>query len=141
SLQLFLAVISLPLMFLGTVIRERRQAFSDLSRAEQEVHKEYAQLAAIYHSAPIGLAFVDTQLRYVSVNDHLAEINGRPADAHLGRTVGQVLPLLADTVEPILRRVIATGQPVIDVELQGATASRPGNDGSWLVSYYPVRES
>src|SRR5262245_25276617 len=30
SLQLFLAVFSLPLMFLATVIRERRQAFSDL---------------------------------------------------------------------------------------------------------------
>jgi PAS domain S-box-containing protein len=141
QLQLFLLAISLPLLFLATVIRERRQAFSDLSRAEREVHNDYAQLATIYHSAPVGLAFVDTQLRYVSINDHLAEINGRPADAHLGRTVRQVLPVLADTIEPILRRVIATGQPVIELELQGATTSRPGNERSWLVSYYPVHDS
>src|SRR5262245_48882462 len=47
SLQLFLAVISLPLMFLATVIRERRQTFSDLSRAEQEVRREYAQPAPV----------------------------------------------------------------------------------------------
>src|SRR5262245_37762352 len=141
SLQLFLVVISLPLLFLATVIRERRQAFSDLSRAEQEVRREYAQLATIYHSVPVGLAFVDTQLRFVSINDHLAEINGRPADAHLGRTVRQVLPRLADTLEPIYRRVIATGQPVIDAELQGATAARPGEERSWLVSYYPVQDS
>jgi PAS domain S-box-containing protein len=141
QIQLFLLAISLPLMFLATVIRERRQAFSDLTRVEQEVHKEYAQLATIYHSAPIGLAFVDTQLRYVNINDYLAEINGRPADAHLGRTVRQMLPLLADTIEPSLRRVIATGQPVIDAELQGATTSWPGNERTWLVSYYPLHDS
>ncbi|HKB39692.1 MAG TPA: ATP-binding protein, partial [Gemmataceae bacterium] len=141
SLQLFLAVFSLPLMFLATVIRERRQAFADLARAEQEVRQEYAQLATIYHSAPVGLAFVDMQLRYVSINDQLAEINGRPADAHLGRTVREVHPHLADTLEPIFRRVIATGQPVVDAEIEGATASPPGDERSWLVSYYPVQDS
>jgi PAS domain S-box-containing protein len=141
SLQLFLAVISFPLLFLATVIRERRQAFSDLARAEKEVRQEYAQLASIYHSAPVGLAFVDTQLRYVSINDRLAEINGRPADAHLGRTVREVLPHLADTIEPIFRGVIATGRPVVDAELQGATATTPGDGRSWLVSYYPVPDS
>src|SRR5262245_46289826 len=119
SLQLFLTVISLPLMFLATVIRERRQAFSNLSEAEQEVRREYAQIATIYHSAPIGLAFVDTQLRYVSINDQLAEIHGRPAEAHLGRTVREVLPHVADLLEPLLRRVLATEQPIVDVELQG----------------------
>jgi PAS domain S-box-containing protein len=140
QIQLFLLAISLPLMFLATAIRERRQAFSDLSRAEQEVRREYAQLATIYHSAPVGLAFVDAELRVVSMNDRLAEISGRPADAHVGRTVRQVLPRLADTVEPICRRVLATGQPVVDTELQGATASRPGDERSWLVSYYPVHD-
>ena len=140
SLQLFLVVISLPLMFLATVIRERRIAFLDLSRMEQEVRREYAQLAAIYHSAPVGLAFVDTQLRYVSINDHLAEINGRPADAHIGRTVREALPQLADTIEPVYRRVIETGLPVVDVEVEGTTASPPGVKRSWLASRYPVKD-
>src|SRR5262249_16980503 len=122
-LQLFLAVISLPLLFLGTVIRERLQAFSDLSRAEQEVRRDYAQLTTLYQTAPVGLAFADTQWRYVSINDHLAEINGLSVDAHLGRTVRQVLPHLADVVEPIYWRLIATGQPVVDIEVRGATTS------------------
>jgi PAS domain S-box-containing protein len=141
QLQLFLLAISLPLMFLATAIRERRRAFSDLSKAEREVRREYAQLATIYHSAPVGLAFIDTQLRYVSINDRLAEINGRPADAHLGRTVHEALPHLAATLEPIYRRVIATGQPVLDIEVQDTTASRPGKDRTWLVSRYPVKDS
>jgi len=141
SLQLFLAVISLPLMFLATVIRERRQAFSNLARAEKEVRQEYAQLATIYHSAPVGLAFVDTQLRYVSINDQLAEINGLPADAHIGRTVREAISHLGDTLEPMARRVIMTGQPVVDAELQGANESRLGDERSWMASYYPVLDS
>src|SRR5262249_12717291 len=126
QLQLFLLAISLPLMFLATVIRERRQASSALAQAEQEVRREYAQLAAIYHAAPVGLSFVDIRLRYVSINDYLAEINGLPADAHVGRTVREVLPHLADAIETVYRRVIETGRPVVDLEVQGMTASRPG---------------
>jgi PAS domain S-box-containing protein len=141
QLQVFLLAISLPLMFLATVIQERRQAASALANAEQEVRREYAQLATIFQMAPIGLAFVDTQLRYVSINDHLAQINGQPADAHLGRTVREAIPHLADTVEPIYRRVLATGQPVLDIEVQGATAAPPGSERSWLISRYPVKDS
>ena len=139
QLQLFLLAISLPLMFLAIVIQERRRAFSGLSESEQEARRQFAQLAAIYHDAPIGLAFVDTQLRYISINDYLAEINGQPAAAHLGRTVRQVLPHLADTIEPLYRRVIETGQPVVDVEIRGLTASQPGIERSWLVSRHPVK--
>src|SRR5262249_44801188 len=73
-------------------------------------------------------------------NDRLAEINGRPGDAHFGPSVREVLPHLADTLEPIYHRVIATGQPVVDTELHDVTASRPGEERSWLVSCYPVHD-
>jgi PAS domain S-box-containing protein len=140
QLQLFLLAIALPLMFLATVIRERRQASSALAQAEQEVRREYAQLAVIYHAARVGLSFVDTRLRYVSINDYLADINGLPADAHVGRTVREVLHHLADAIEPVYRHVIETGRPVVDLEVQGMTASRPGVKRSWLVSRYPVKD-
>jgi C4-dicarboxylate-specific signal transduction histidine kinase len=70
----------------------------------------------------------------------LAEINGLPADAHLGRTVREVVPHLAEAIEPIYKRVIETGQPVVDVELQDMTAPRPVVGRVWLVSRYPVRD-
>jgi PAS domain S-box-containing protein len=140
QLQLFLFAISLPLMILAVVIQERRHAFAALSQSEQEVRHQYAQLAAIYRTAPVGLAFVDTQLRYISINDYLAEINGLPAKAHRGRTVREVLPHLADTIEPLYQRVIESGEPIVDVEVQGTTPSRPGVERTWLASRYPVKD-
>ncbi len=115
-----------------------RDAFAALSNAEQELRRQHAQLASIYHTAPVGLAFVDASLRYVTINDYLAAWNGLPAEAHVGQSVGQVLPAdLARTVEPIYRHVIATGQAVIDVEVKRTTAS--GTERSWLASRYPVK--
>jgi PAS domain S-box-containing protein len=138
QLQLFLLAISLPLMFLATEIRERRRAFLDLCSAEQAVRQKYAELSTIYRAAPVGLAFVDTQLRYIGINDSLAEINGVPAEAHLNRTIREVAPHLADAIEPIYRQVLETGRPVIDMEVRAMTASRPGIERTWRVSRYPV---
>src|SRR5262249_36397532 len=107
-------------------------------QSEQEVRCQYAQLAAIYSNARVGLSFVDTQLRFVNVNDYLAEINGLPAAAHLGRTLHEVAPNLAHTIEPEYQRVIETNQPILDHEVHGRTATQPDVEHVWLVSHYPV---
>lgn len=65
-------------------------------------------------------------------------LGGVPAEEHIGRRVGEVLPHLAPTIEPLLRQVLATGEPLIDVELRGALAPGAGTQ-RWLASYYPVR--
>jgi diguanylate cyclase (GGDEF)-like protein/PAS domain S-box-containing protein len=107
---------------------------------EAQSRELFAELETLYAQAPIGLAFVDHDLRYVRINERLAQINGRPVAAHLGCTVREMLPAkLAEEVEPLHRRVLETGEPVTDVEVHGATAAAPGIERDWLVSYHPVR--
>src|SRR5262249_23860384 len=140
SLQLFLLAISSPSIFLAAAMAEWTRAFAALDDSERAARQQYAELATIYPAPPSGPAFVDTQLRYIGINDSLAEINGVPAEAHLGRTLREVAPQLADAIEPIYRHVLETGQPVIDMEVRAMTASRPGIERTWLVSRYPVRD-
>jgi two-component system, LuxR family, sensor kinase FixL len=140
QLQLFLFANALPLMFLAVVIEQRTRAFEALARQEQQVRSQYAQLRTIYQTAPVGLAFVDTQLRFVSANDRLAEMNGIPAAAHLGRTLRQVLPALADELEPVYQQAIQTGQPIVDAEVHGMTLARSDAERDWLVGHYPVKD-
>jgi len=73
------------------------------------------------------------------VNDALAEMNGVPAEDHLGRTIPQVLPEVAPEVADELRQVIATGEPITGYELEGATPAQPGVKRTWLEGFYPVR--
>lgn len=104
-------------------------------RAEESL----AFLDTIIESAPTGFALFDRDLRYVRVNEVLARINGVPAEAHVGRTLHEIVPDVPDeTLLVPLRRVLETGEPVVDLEVTGRT--RAGSEErSWLASYYPVR--
>jgi PAS domain S-box-containing protein len=109
-------------------------------KAEQEAHNRLAELEHLYKTAPVGLAFLDTQLRYVRLNEQLAAINGAPLSAHLGRTLREILPPpLADTVEPLYRQVLDCGEPILNREVHGISLAQPGVERDFLVSYSPVK--
>ena len=71
------------------------------------------------------LGSLDRSLRYVRIDERLAEMNGLPVEAHVGRTVREIVPVLADEVEPMLRRILETGESVLDVEIPGETSGGP----------------
>jgi PAS domain S-box-containing protein len=93
-----------------------------------------AKLESLLAASPVGIAFLDRDLRYLRINDALAAWNGRPAAEHIGRTVAEVLPDAAPAFEPMLRNIIATGTPVLDVEV-----TSPVGDRSLLANFFPVR--
>jgi len=101
--------------------------------------QKLAQLQAIYDGAPVGLCLLDRNLRYVSINRRLAEMNGVPVAAHLGRTVAEIIPDLFPTVEPFIRRALA-GEPVIGVEMDKPATHAGQHDRHGMVSYQPVRD-
>jgi PAS domain S-box-containing protein len=120
-------------------ITAQRQAEMELLQTLRDAREEWALLDTLLGSAPIGFDFVDRELRYVRINEALAANNGRSVAEHIGRTVREVLPELADTIEPLLRQVIASGEPIIDREVQGMKPGEPGAPRIWRESLYPVR--
>ena len=106
--------------------------------SERIANERLALLNTIYTSAPVGLCFVDLNLRYLSMNSALAEMHDRAPEYFIGKTIRDANPDLADTIEVYYRRVIESGKPVLDVEIKGTTAARPGERYSWLATYLPV---
>ncbi|HEX8819308.1 MAG TPA: GAF domain-containing protein [Archangium sp.] len=118
---------------------ERGRLYDAEQRARAEAQRALARLNLLMDTAPVGLGFWDEELRYVHINGRLAEMNGLSEAAHLGRTVREVLPELAPTLEPLFREVLETGLPRV-LEVTGETPAAPGVERHWLVSYYPVRD-
>jgi PAS domain S-box-containing protein len=87
--------------------------------------------------APVGLAFVDTELRFVRINAALAAINGRAVEDHLGRRIDEVLPEIADVIVPIYRQVLETGEPILEREVSRETPA--SHVRHVLASWFPVR--
>ena len=93
-----------------------------------------ATLDMLLSSAPVGIAFLDRELRYVRINEALAAMNGLPVEAYLGRTPREVTADL-EAIHPLLDHVLTQGKPVNGVEFH---RGQPGRDRSFAANYYPV---
>jgi PAS domain-containing protein len=57
-------------------VTDRVRAEEALRERETVIAQQLAQLEAIYQHAPVGLCVFDRELRYLRINDRLAEMNG-----------------------------------------------------------------
>lgn len=88
--------------------------------------------------APIGICYLDLQLRYVRINDKLAEINGIPAHEHIGRFCHELVPTLENSIQLVAGMILSTGQPVENHEIRGESPLQPGMTRYWSENWYPV---
>ncbi|MEV5150122.1 SpoIIE family protein phosphatase [Streptomyces sp. NPDC052727] len=106
------------------------------------VERGVALSARLVTQSPIGLAILDPDLRYLTVNPALERIHGRPAAEHLGRRVRDVLTFLdGEAVEGRLRQVLETGEPVTDRYVVGRPTADPQREHAWLVSYHRLEDA
>ncbi|MCT7948653.1 PAS domain S-box protein [Ancylothrix sp. C2] len=122
---------------LSLVAELYRQTQQALERKEELL----SLIDALFAGAPVGIAFLDKDLRYIRINAQLATINGLPIEQHLGKKFTEVIPRISSKIEPQLQQVLQTGQPILNVEINGRTAEKPSREGYWLANYYPVRNA
>ncbi len=97
-----------------------------------------ALLETLLVSAPVGIAFLDRDLRLVRVNNAFAEITGLRSDQHAGRAPADDPARYPHLDAGAVQRVRATGVPVLGLEIAGASVVDPHELRYWLTSYYPV---
>jgi formate hydrogenlyase transcriptional activator len=111
------------------------------SAASFEVLGQSEQLLTAYFNASkVGLCILDADFRYLAINKTLAEMNGVPAEAHLGKSVREVLGDFAEMVEPQFRLVLASGQPALNIEISFMLQNRT-EPGHWIEHYVPIKDA
>ena len=98
-----------------------------------------ARLEALLAGAPLGIAFLGSDLRVERVNAALAGVLGCTAASCRGRSIAELVPALAHTLVPVAERVAATGAAVTELEFSGEAPSMPGVTRHWLSAVFPVR--
>ncbi|MGW2027963.1 SpoIIE family protein phosphatase [Streptomyces decoyicus] len=89
--------------------------------------------------APVGMAVLDTVLRYVWVNDVLERLV--PLDRRLGKRVTEVLPKLeAEAFEERMQRVLKSGSPVLDYEFRSPTYADPHQERAYSASFFVLED-
>jgi PAS domain S-box-containing protein len=148
SVSKWIEGVFIPILEVSGEVREVISIQTDVSalmKAQKELRqshvvmsKQLNELDDLYATKPVGLCLLDTDLRFLRINEKMAAINGPTPVEHLGKKIREVLPGIADRVEPIYRRVIETGEPALDFEVHGSTPADPKTERDWLVSYYPI---
>ena len=87
----------------------------------------------------VGFGFVTHDFRYLRVSPVLAALNGLPAEDHVGRTIRDVLPDLADQIEALITQVVDTGE-AIQLDIVGETPAVPGATRDFACRYIPVHD-
>jgi formate hydrogenlyase transcriptional activator len=97
-------------------------------------------LSASFNASTLGFCILDTEFRYLAVNEALARMNGLTPEEHLGHTVRQLLGAFADQIEPELRLVLATGQPRLDIHVSGVLPKK-NETGYWISHFFAITYS
>jgi PAS domain S-box-containing protein len=122
--------------------REREQLLERerLARSQAEVAQQ--QLATIVDTSPIGLALLDAEQRFITINEALAEINGLPREYHLGKSVTELFAEIYPEIVEVVHQIYTTGNPVI---LPNLAINALGHDdrrpGYYNVYYLPTVDS
>src|SRR3954471_20830088 len=106
----------------------------DNARLYDEAERSRGLLDTLFASAPVGLGYFDADLRCVRVNKALAAINGIPAEEHPGTPLEELLGPLADRVMPLYRHALASGEPILEQEIDGhPPGETSGPVRNWLI--------
>jgi len=110
----------------------------DNARLYDEAERARGLLDTVFASAPVGLAFYDAQLLCVRVNQAMADMTGRTIEDYVGRSVEEIAGEQAPLVLPYFRHVLASGEPLLEQEVEGESPTEPGLQRTWLMSFSPV---
>ena len=134
--------------FTRRIVRQARALEAQREQLERQARdaimqaRQKAQLAglldAALENAPVGFAFFDRDLRFLRVNERLARLHGVAPEAYVGATLHDIDPRVAEQVEPLLRVVVATREPVLGAAFDRPTPGAAHDVRHIIASFYPI---
>jgi formate hydrogenlyase transcriptional activator len=125
----------------GNVDSRVTSAKSEVSFSLTELLMKSEELLTTYFRASnVGFCILDTEFRYIAVNETLARMNRMPAADHLGKSIRDIVGGFAEVVEPYLQKVLDTGETASDLELSFILPRRP-DPGHWIIHYIPIKDA
>ena len=137
--QASILAVSFCVFVLVALFAERRLHETALVASGTRLQDALTELRLLYENAPIGLAFLTPDCRYRQINRHLTEICGISIADHIGKSVRNTVPQVADQVESIVQAILGTGEPITGIEVNGQRADGSNAERVWITYWHPLK--
>jgi PAS domain S-box-containing protein len=137
--QAGILAVSLCAFVLAALFAERHLHDAELMTSGTRLQEALTELKLLYENAPIGLAFLTPDCRYQQINRHLTEICGISIADHIGRSVRDTVPQVAEQVEHIVATILQTGEPITGIEVNGQRPDGGNAERVWNTYWHPLK--
>ena len=120
---------------------DRASKVSRPQEQSKQLYERQPELQLIYDTAPVGLAYLTPDCRYVQINQRLTEICGISIADHIGRSVRETVPQVAEQVEKLIQTIVNTGEPITGVEVRGQRVDKLNADHIWITNWHPSKNA
>jgi len=125
-------------IFVFADVTNIRRAQADLARNEGLARQRSHEIETLYETAPVGMAMVDRNRRFLKINRHFADLNGQPVERHIGRTLEQMLPGLSERMDRPIAEVFEQASAVTNLEASVRLEGEAVRD--FVIDVYPYQE-
>ncbi len=116
-----------------------QQEIIEREQVTKQLQESYEYLDTILLNLPAGVAILEgPDFRYFRINRALADLNGLPVEAHLGKTLIEVLPDAEQRILPEMRQIMDTGKPILGREFTISLPSNPDTPVHLIDYLFPI---
>src|SRR5262252_1105507 len=137
--QTSILAVSFCVFVLVALFAERRLHETALVASGARLQEALTELRLLYENAPIGLAFLTPNCRYRQINHRLTEICGISIADHIGKSVRNTVPQVADQVESLVQAILRTGEPIMGIEVNGQRPDGSNAERVWITYWHPLK--
>ena len=115
-----------------------RQAQADLAHNAGIARQRSHEIETLYKTAPVGMALVDRNYRYLKINHRFADLTGSSIESYIGRTLLDTAPNLTERMRGPIAEVFERGKEIANIEV---TVSVDGDGAQdFLIDFYPYED-
>ncbi|MFW5887693.1 MAG: ATP-binding protein, partial [Bacteriovoracia bacterium] len=103
-------ILSIIAMFLFTVIFWIKSLYQQIQEKNIQLQATEDKFQAFFNNSSVGMAIIDTDLRYLAVNHKMAFYNKRLIEDHIGKSLYEIIPFCFPTLAQDIKKVIADKQ-------------------------------
>jgi two-component system, chemotaxis family, CheB/CheR fusion protein len=115
-----------------------RQAQADVARNEGLARQRTQEIERLYKTAPVGMAMVDRNRRFLRANQHFADLAAHTIDVLIGRTLENMLPELAERMVMPITEVFEKGGEIVNLDATVRINGSAARD--FMIDFYPYEE-